>query len=107
MSQEQLKALLARIQEDAEFRSKLSETSSLEAAEAMVKAAGFDVSKDDWLQSLNDGNQSLADQDLEAMAGGIAEEDDAVGGRIPTFIACYTHSWMAGCRHTHTKSCKI
>jgi len=106
MSQEQLKALLARIQEDAEFRSKLSEASSLEAAEAMVKAAGFDVSKDDWLHSLNDGNESLADQDLEAMAGGIAEEDDAAGtGRIPTFIACYTHSWMAGCQHTHNKKC--
>ena len=50
MSEEQLTALLAKIKEDAGLQEKLRGAADLDAAVALAKEAGFDVSKADWLK---------------------------------------------------------
>ena len=50
MSEEQLAALLAKIKEDAGLQEKLRGAADLDAAVALAKEAGFDVSKADWLK---------------------------------------------------------
>jgi predicted ribosomally synthesized peptide with nif11-like leader len=50
MSEEQLTVLLAKIKEDAGLQEKLKGAADLDAAFALAKEAGFDVSKADWLK---------------------------------------------------------
>ena len=50
MSEEQLSALLAKLKEDAGLQEKLKGAADLDAAVALAKEAGFDVSKADWLK---------------------------------------------------------
>ena len=45
MSEEQLTALLAKIKEDAGLQEKLKGAADLDAAVALAKEAGFDLSK--------------------------------------------------------------
>jgi predicted ribosomally synthesized peptide with nif11-like leader len=47
MSEEQLAALLAKLKDDAALRDKLQAAADLDAAVALAKEAGFDVSKAD------------------------------------------------------------
>jgi len=73
MSEEQLKALLAKLKEDAGLKEKFQGAGDLDAAVAMAKEAGFDVSKADWLkyqakQTLE--LRELNDEELEEVAGG-------------------------------------
>ena len=60
MSEEQLSALLA----------KLKGAADLDAAVAIAKAAGFVVSKADWLRYQAKQTLDLSDEDLECTAGG-------------------------------------
>ena len=71
MSEEQLSALLAMLKEDAGLREKLQGAGDLDAAVALAKEAGFDLSKADWLkyQQVNE-TLELSDEQLEAVAGG-------------------------------------
>ena len=50
MSEEQLSALLAKLKDDAGLREKLQGAGDLDAAVAMAKEAGFDLTKADWLK---------------------------------------------------------
>ena len=50
MSEEQLAALLAKIEDDAGLQEKLKGAADLDAAVALAKEAVFDVSKADWLR---------------------------------------------------------
>ncbi|MCP9807355.1 Nif11-like leader peptide family natural product precursor [Cyanobium sp. T1B-Tous] len=49
MSEEQLSALLAKLKDDAGLQEKFKGAADLDAAVALAKEAGFDVSKADWL----------------------------------------------------------
>jgi predicted ribosomally synthesized peptide with nif11-like leader len=49
MSEEQLSALLATLNEDPGLQEKLKGATDLDAALAIAREAGFDVSKNDWL----------------------------------------------------------
>ena len=78
MSEEQLSALLAKLNEDAGLREKLQGAADLDAAVAVAKEAGFDVSKADLLEyqaqqtlELSD-DLELSDEDLEKVAGGFS-----------------------------------
>ena len=64
MSEEQLKAFIAKVQAD----SSLQEQLKAEGADpvAIAKAAGFAITTED----LNSHRQNLSDEDLEAAAGG-------------------------------------
>lgn len=75
MSQEELSTLLAKLQEDAGLREKLKGAAALDAAVAMAQEAGFDVSKEDWLNYLTKQTLELSDEELENAAGGAGQID--------------------------------
>lgn len=70
MSEEQLSALLAKLNEDAGIRKKLEGAAGLDAFLAIAKEAGFDVSKADWLRHSAKQILELSDEELENVAGG-------------------------------------
>jgi predicted ribosomally synthesized peptide with nif11-like leader len=81
MSEEQLSALLAKLNEDAGLREKLKGAADLDAAVAMAKEAGFDVSKADWLRYQAKQTLELSDEELEGLSGGTGGRD-AVGCHV-------------------------
>ena len=80
MSEEQLSALLAKIKEDAGLQEKLKGAADLDAAVALAKEAGFDVSKADWLKYQAKQTLELSDEELEGMAGGTLPSRKELGG---------------------------
>jgi predicted ribosomally synthesized peptide with nif11-like leader len=70
MSELQLTALLAKLKDDAGLREKLQGTADLDAALALAKEAGFDVSKTEWLKAQARQTLELSDEELENVAGG-------------------------------------
>ena len=82
MSEEQLAALLAKLKDDAGLQEKLKGAADLDAAVAMAKEAGFDVSKADWLRHQAKQTLKLSDEELEEVAGGGA------GGRAGMLAGC-------------------
>jgi predicted ribosomally synthesized peptide with nif11-like leader len=70
MSEEQLSALLAKLKENAGLKEKLQCAVDLDAAVAIVKDAGFDVTKADWLRYQAKQTLELSDEELEGVAGG-------------------------------------
>ena len=83
MSEEQLSALLAKLKEDAGLQEKLKGAGDLDAAAAVAKEAGFDVSKADWLKYQAKQTLELSDVELENMAGGKATGIKASLDRVP------------------------
>ena len=73
MSEEQLSALLARLKEDAGLQENLKDAADLDAALAMAKEAGFDVSKTDWLRYQAKQTLGLSNEELEGVSGGTRE----------------------------------
>ena len=71
MSEEQLTALLAKLKEDAGLQEKLKGAADLDAAVALAKEAGFDVSKADWLKYQAKQTMELSDEELEGVGGGV------------------------------------
>jgi predicted ribosomally synthesized peptide with nif11-like leader len=71
MSEEQLTALLAKLKDDAGLQEKLMAAADLDAALAMAKDAGFDVSKAAWLRYQANQTLELSDEELEGVAGGL------------------------------------
>jgi predicted ribosomally synthesized peptide with nif11-like leader len=76
MSEEQLAALLAKLKDDAALRDKLQAAADLDAAVALAKEAGFDVSKADWLKYQAKQTLELSDEELEGVTGGCSFFDD-------------------------------
>jgi len=70
MSEEQLKAFLEAVNTDPELREKVKGAADLDAAVAIAKEAGFDVSKEDWLKHQAQQSLKMSDEDLERVAGG-------------------------------------
>ena len=79
MSDEQLKALLAKLKEDAGLREKLQGAADLATIVSLAKDAGFGVDQDD-LTRINSGLiQELTDSELEGMSGGTMCTSDTNG----------------------------
>ncbi|WP_413358816.1 Nif11-like leader peptide family natural product precursor [Prochlorococcus sp. MIT 1201] len=77
MSEEQLKAFLAKVQSDASLQEQLK----AEGADpvAIAKAAGFTIT----IEDLQADQQNLSDQELEGAAGGGGcRRDASVGDRL-------------------------
>jgi predicted ribosomally synthesized peptide with nif11-like leader len=89
MSEEQLLALLAKLKEDAGLQEKLKVAADLDAAVAIAKEAGFDVSKADWLKYQAKQTLELSDEELEGVSGGFLD---------PTAVAlgCKVISYFKG-----------
>ena len=79
MPEEQLTALLAKLKEDAGLRENLQRAEDLDAAVALAKEAGFNVSKADWLKYQAKQTLELSDKELEGVAGGKTEETWSCG----------------------------
>ena len=76
MSEEQLSALFAKLKEDAGLQEKLKGAADLDAAVALAREAGFDVSKADWLKyQANQTLVELSDEELESVSGGVRSLD--------------------------------
>jgi predicted ribosomally synthesized peptide with nif11-like leader len=71
MSEEQLSALLAKLKDDAGLQEKLKGAADVDAAVALAKEAGFDVSKADWLRYQAKQTIELSDEEIEKLAGGF------------------------------------
>ena len=71
MSEEQLSAFLAALKADAGLQEKLKGAADPDAALAIAKEAGFDVSKEDWLK--HQAQQTTDESELEGVAGGLLE----------------------------------
>jgi predicted ribosomally synthesized peptide with nif11-like leader len=70
MSEEQLAALVAKLKDDAGIQEKFKGAADLDAAVALGREAGFDVSKADWEKYQAKQNLELSDEELEEVAGG-------------------------------------
>ena len=70
MSEEQLTAFLASLKSNMGLQEKLKGAADLDAAVAMAKEAGFDVSKADWLKYQARQTLGLSDVELESATGG-------------------------------------
>ena len=80
MSEEQLSALLAKLKEDEGLQEKFKGAADLDAAVAIAKEAGFDVSKAAWFRYQAKQTIELSDKELEVVAGGaIPYNIDTVG----------------------------
>jgi len=98
MSAEQLTALLAKLNDDAGLREKLKGAADLDAAVAMAKEAGFDVSKADWLRYQAKQTLGLSDAELERVAGGDAKpntQDATCVNNWPTGGVCCNEEALA------------
>ena len=71
MSEEQFTALLAKLKDDSGLREKLQGAADIDAALALAKDAGFDVSKPEWLRHQASQTLELSDTELEGAAGGF------------------------------------
>ena len=80
MSEEQFSALLAKLKDDAELQEKLKGATDLDAAVAVAKEAGFDVSKADWLK--HQANETLEHQEVETLELTDAELEEVAGGTL-------------------------
>ena len=90
MSEEQLSALLAKLKDDAGLQEKLKAAADLDAAVALAKEAGFDVSKADWLR-FSEGSSirrtRLVSSAMRSWKGLLAgAELIALVSRIPVFF---------------------
>lgn len=90
MSNEQLSALLAKLKEDAGLREKLQGAADLDAAVALAKEAGFDVSKADWLRYQASQALELTDEELEKAAGGEMDMNKLDGTKGTCMLPCST-----------------
>ena len=75
MSEEQLKAFIAKVQADKSLQEQLK----AEGADvvSIAKAAGFLITKED----LQANQQNLSDEELEGAAGGVCRNYGSVGDR--------------------------
>ena len=97
MSEEQLAALLAKLKNDAGLQDKLKGASDLDAAVALAKEAGFDVSKQDWGKYQAKQSLDLSDAELESVAGGKPNNTKGdSAGECPTGV-CKTCSDYQQC----------
>ena len=77
--------MLAKLKDDAELQGKLNGAADLDAAIAIAKEAGFDVSKADWLRHQAKLTMELDDEELEGVTGGFIDWRQFVKLTIPGY----------------------
>jgi len=92
MSEEQLSTLLAKLKEDVGLRERLQGAGDLDAATQLAKAAGFDVTKEDWLKHGSSDAIDLDDDELERLSGGA---EFTQGWSSTCYTGCGTHRCCA------------
>jgi predicted ribosomally synthesized peptide with nif11-like leader len=100
MSEEQLSALLAKLKDEAGLQEKFKGAADLDAAVAIAKQAGFDVSKEEWLMYQSRRQTlELSDEELEQVAGGNKGLTDGTDGCTCTREPRTFNSTNDPCRH--------
>jgi predicted ribosomally synthesized peptide with nif11-like leader len=97
MSEEQFTALLAKLKDDAGLQQKLNGAADLDAALAIAKEAGFDVSKADWLEYQANQTLGLSDEELEGVTGGLGAEGIDINNCGSTFNVGTLRSSRTSC----------
>ena len=85
MSKEQLKAFLEAIKADAGLQEKLKAATEANAAVAIAKAAGFQISAED----LKNAQAEVSEEELEGVAGGhnyLRDEEAGFRGGVQTAL---------------------
>jgi len=91
MSEEQLKAFIAKVQGDTSLQEQLKAAADTDAVLAIAKEAGFSISVDD----INKAQSELSEEELESVAGGFGHTytgrfsercGEELAGRLNTFI---------------------
>ena len=100
MSEEQLKAFIAKVQSDTSLQEKLKAAANPDAVVSIAKEAGFAISAED-IQSMQ-SSTDLSDEDLEFVAGG-AGGLSTWGCRGPG--ACYVTNPASCVTNEHTHNC--
>ena len=97
MSEEQLKAFIAKVQED----SSLQEQLKAEGADpvAIAKAAGFTITTED----LNSHRQNLSDDELEGVAGGKNRPTGWIGLDCPFQLSDRELETLSDCLIAETR----
>jgi predicted ribosomally synthesized peptide with nif11-like leader len=72
MSDKQLSSFLEAARKDAGLQEKLKSAADLDAAIALAKESGFDISEADWLRYQAKQPLKLSEEELEGVAGGGA-----------------------------------
>ncbi|CAE22308.1 possible Formyl transferase [Prochlorococcus marinus str. MIT 9313] len=92
MSEEQLKAFIAKVQAD----SSLQEQLKAEGADvvAIAKAAGFSITTEDWDQR---PVRTLSDEELEGAAGGCCITGESPGSAPTNDYKCTKGRGPGGC----------
>ena len=95
MSEEQLTALLAKIKEDAGLQEKLKGAADLDAAMAIAKEAGFDLSNADWIKFQEQQTMELSDEELKGVSGGSKKDSYQVMsiGAVGLFLEACLFWW--------------
>jgi predicted ribosomally synthesized peptide with nif11-like leader len=88
MSEEQLSAFLAKLQEDAGLREKLKNAVDIDAAVAIAREAGFDLTSENVMTCLNADTVELTNSSLEIISGGAP---DTTGGGGTCAFRCDTN----------------
>ena len=96
MSEEQLTALLAKLKEDAGLQEKLKGAADLDAAVAIAKEAGFDVSKADYLRNQAKQTLELSDEELERAAGGAPNITIEITCNCPGYTESFNWEYCPG-----------
>ncbi len=66
MSEEQLKAFLAKVKDDTSLQENLKAASDVDAVVSLAKEEGFSISVDD----LKNAQSEISEEELEGVAGG-------------------------------------
>jgi len=72
VAEQDLKAFLDALAHDTALQEKLNDTKDLDAALAVAKEAGFEISKADWLLYQSKLITELSDEELEGVTGGTS-----------------------------------
>jgi predicted ribosomally synthesized peptide with nif11-like leader len=80
MSEEQLKAFMAKVQSDASLQEQLKAAADANAVTAIAKEVGFSISADDLKQAQSE----LSEEELESVSGGTIPE--YVCGVLTTYM---------------------
>ena len=68
MSEEQLKAFLEAVKDDAVLQERFKDAADSDAVVAIAKKAGFEISREELLKAQSE----ISEEELEAVAGGGA-----------------------------------
>ena len=93
MSEEDAKAFLKKVGEDKELQEKIKGADSEEKFFAVVKGAGFDFTKEEWLSVLpkkKDGD--LSEDNFAEASGGAWTEDLPHRPHCCSFLSLSTHN---------------